>query len=247
MHYSTKEYEALSEASKTDASDCTISDQADSSRQNNEPQLEPFSWNFTPIRDKELKKAGWKRPKGSDTIIYAEPSQWVDMETGELFTKYQVRNLGIDITPSPSLRTIRAQSVVQPLPDEKRYFILYILGLRNTRGGLIIDLETAINRWIAWVYPHVDITDRSSKRKTLENWLYKYGILANRQTFATDFQFIAHSRKKDYIAEESLYFQRVPVLGKLDCGFAINPLTERKRLVEWINSKKVASGDAEKQ
>lgn len=239
MYFSNAEFEALSEATTDSAigpeSDTKVGHESISSC-DLKPNIEIFSWTYTRIRTKELRDAGWKRPKGADPIIYAEPSHWVDMETGEIFTKYQVRSHGIEITPSQSLRMIQAQSVIQPLPDEKRYFILYILRLRNTRAGLIVDLETAIDRWIAWVYPNIDITDRSRKRKSLESWLYKYEILANRQTFKTDFQFIAHSNKKDYIAEESRY----PARAKHDCEFYSDPLTERKRIIEWVKSKKIA-------
>ena len=250
MYFSQSEFDALSEAviGTTDSFDINPikAGQEPISPDNLESTIEPFSWTCKQVRTKELRDAGWRRPKGAKPIIYAEPDRWVDMETGELFTKYQVRDCGIDVTPSPSLRTIHAQSVIQLLSDEKRLFIFYILGLRNTRGGLIVDLETAINRWISWVYPNIDITDRSRKRRSLENWLYKYGILATKQTFKTDFQLIAHSSKKDYIAEESLYFKKNPVSGKPGCGFAVDSLTEKKKLTEWIKSKQTASSNSRK-
>ncbi|BAX58647.1 hypothetical protein [Burkholderia stabilis] len=251
MHFSQSEFDALSEAAIgiTDSLDINPvkAGRESISPHNIESTIEPFSWTCKQVRTKELRDAGWRRPKGAAPITYAEPDRWVDMETGELFTKHQVRDHGIDVTPSPSLRTIHTQSVIQPLSDEKRLFIFYILGLRNTRGGLIVDLETAINRWISWAYPNIDITDRSRKRLSLENWLYKYGILATKQTFKTDFQIIAHSKKKDYIAEESLYFKKNPVLGKPGYGFAVDPLTERKKLVEWIKSKQAASSSNRKK
>ncbi len=114
-----------------------------------------------------------------------------------------------------------------------RDFVRYILKLRNTRGGLVVDLKTALDRWIDYENPTMHSTDRARKRKTLEEFLYKRGILKNNQTFAKDLQFIADSTKTDYIGEESGLIYAFPVVGKPGCGFPSNPIVERKRLLEW--------------
>jgi hypothetical protein len=240
MHFSLTELQALSDADKA-AIDPDIKKVASDHQQiepdKPKPEIQAFSWKRQPIRNSELKLSGWKRPKNAAPVFYAEPSLWVDMETGELFTKEQVKEHGIKVGPSRSLRMIRTQSVIQSLSDEDLFFVIYILKLRNRRGGLIIDLKSALDRWIAYAHPNIHSTDRSRKRKSLEKFLYDRGILANNQTFTKDFQFIGHSTKSDYIAEESEFVYALPVFGKPGCGFPFNPIAERKRLTEWIKSK----------
>ncbi|UEP40325.1 hypothetical protein [Burkholderia sp. B21-005] len=222
MHFSPTEFSALSEAYTTAVTDPEI-DHTESDREQNEPQhseprFEIFSLKNMPFRDSELKAIGWKRPKNAPPVTCPESSLWVDMNTGEIFTEKQVREYDVTVSQSKSLRMIFIQYVIQSCPPKKREFVRYILRLRNTRGGLVVDLETALDRWIAHESPNMHSTDRARKRNALEKFLYDRGILANNQTFTKDLQFIADSRRADYLGEESKFVNAFPVIAKPGCG-----------------------------
>ena len=237
MHFSPAEIKALSQVTVTaiadPAIDATGSDRQRPNAETTKPNLELFSLKHKPFRNSELKRIGWKRPKNAPPVTYPEPSPWVDADTGEIFTQKQVKKYGIKVGHSKSLGMILIQSIIETCPPGKRDFVRYILKLRNTRGGLIVDLKTALDRWIDHENPTMHSTDRARKRKTLENFLYKRHILKNNQTFSKDLQFIADSTKTDYVGEESEFVCAFPVVGKPGCGFPSNPFTEHKRLLEW--------------
>jgi hypothetical protein len=244
MHFSLTEFNALSDAEATVTVDPRINpaqiDQEEAEPETSKPKLELFSCTYESFRDSELKHVGWKRPSNAPPVRCSKTSFWVDKNTGEIFTQKQVREHGITIGPSPSLRMILVQSLIQSCPASKRRFVCYILNLRNTRGGLIMDLKTALDRWITSESPNMHSTDRARKRKTLETFLYERKILANNQTFTKDLQFIAKSTKIDYVGEESSLFRAFPVVGKPGRGFPTNPVTEAERLREWDESMRAA-------
>jgi hypothetical protein len=244
MHFTLTEFNALSEAKATVAASPEIGPnklgRKETEPKTSKPQLEIFSFSYESFRDSELKHVGWKRPSNAPPVKCPKTSFWVDKSTGEIFTQKQVQERGITIGPSPSLRMILVQSLIQSCPPSKRSFVCYILNLRNTRGGLIMDLKTALDRWITIESPNMHSTDRARKRKTLETFLYDRKILANNQTFTKDLQFIAKSTKIDYVGEESSLFRAFPVIGKPGRGFPTNPVTEAERLREWDESMRAA-------
>lgn len=237
MHFSPTESKALSQVTATAIADTDIdvtgSDQAHPNVENSKPKLALFSLKHKPFHDSELKLIGWKRPKNAPPVTYPESSLWVDADTGEIFTQKQVKKYGITVGHSKSLGMILIQSIIESCPPGKQDFVRYILKLRNTRGGLIVDLKTALDRWIDYENPTMHSTDRARKRKALEDFLYDRAILKNNQTFSKDLQFIAGSTKTDYVGEESEFVYAFPVVGKPGCGFPSNPFTEHKRLLEW--------------
>jgi hypothetical protein len=237
MHFSLTELDALSETNAAAVASFNIapngSHQEQPESKNSKPELELFSLKHKPLRNSDLKFIGWNRPKNATPVTCPESTLWVDKNTGEIFNQKQVREYGIKIWSSRPLQIIRTQSIIQSCPEGKRDFVRYILKLRNARGGLIVDLKTALDRWISYENPTMHSTDRARKRNALEKFLYDRHILANNQTFTKDLQFIADSTKTDYVGEESEFVFAFPVVGKPGCGFPSNPLTERKRLLEW--------------
>ncbi|MFM0007257.1 hypothetical protein PQR57_40675 [Paraburkholderia dipogonis] len=245
MHFCFNELKALSEVDKA-AIDLDIN-QVESDHRQSAPDgsqsttIKLLSWNKNRICDSDLKSAGWKRPKNAAPVTHIEPDFWIDTQDEQILTKEQVRKRGFEIGPSTSLRMIRTQSIIRSCPDGKRDFVIYILKLRNRRGGLVVDLKTALDRWIDYESPDMHSTDRSRKRNSLEKFLYDRGILANKQTFTKELQFIGHATKTDYIGEESQFFYALPVIGKPGCGFPSDPLTKRKQLLEWEKSMQSAA------
>ncbi|MEC5405802.1 hypothetical protein VOM14_09535 [Paraburkholderia sp. MPAMCS5] len=217
MQFSATEFIALAEAEATAITNFNTpseSHQEQPESKNSKPELELFSLKHKPFRDSELKFIGWNRPKNAPPITCPESSLWVDKKTGELFTQKQAQEHGITVGHSKSLGMILIQSIIQSCPPGKRDFVRYILRLRNTRGGLAVDLETALNRWIDYENPTMHSTDRARKRKALENFLYERGILANNQTFTKDLQFIADSTRKDYLGETFKFVRALPLTGQ---------------------------------
>lgn len=197
-------------------------------------QLQVFSVVQKTIPDWLLKLAGWKRPKKAPKIIYLEPNEWVDTDTGEILTNAQARKQGATTGPSVSLRTIEIQAFIRQCPPTKRDFVVYILKLRNKRGGLVIDLKTALDRWIDRKHPNIDSTDRARKRESLQKFLRKLDIMADNQTLSKELQVMGYSTKTDYLGEESEFIYAFPIRAKPGCGFQSDPATERQKLSEWF-------------
>jgi hypothetical protein len=181
--------------------------------------LKAYSGIHKVIPNSKLKSSGWKRPKkNADRITCVEPHQWVDTDSGEILEKLEARKRGAVMAASISLRMIEAMIIVYSCPDTKKSFQAYVLKLRNKRGGLIVDLETALDHWIQHYHPNIDSTDRSRKRKTLENFLYSRNILSDNQTFSKPLQFISPTTKTDNIRERARFVHVLPVRGKPGCG-----------------------------
>lgn len=181
--------------------------------------LKVYSGRYKPIPNSTLRSAGWRRPKKkSDVVTHVEPDQWIDIDTGEILEKSEARKRGAVASSSISLRMIEALAITYPCPPTKRSFQSYILKLRNKRGGMIVDLRTALDRWIEHDKPNTHSTDWSRKRKSLEEFLYTRGILADNQTFAKPLQIIAPTTKTDNLRESARFFNVLPVKGKSGCG-----------------------------
>jgi hypothetical protein len=180
--------------------------------------LKIFSGKHKAVPNSRLKFAGWARPKGSDLITCVEPDEWIDIDTGEILTKAMARKRGAIALQSISLRIITTRVVFKQCPPSKRDFLSYILKLRNRRGGLVVDLMSALNKWIDYKHPNIDSTDRSRKRKSLEKFLYKYAIMADNQNFTQELQVTGNSTKTDNVSEAARFVHVLPVQAKPGCG-----------------------------
>lgn len=180
--------------------------------------LKPYSGIYRAIPNSILKAAGWRRSKKSDVIMHVEPDEWIDIDTGEILSKSKARKLGAVVSSSTSLRMTEALTITFPCPPTKRPFQAYILKLRSKRGGLIVDLKTALDRWIDHADPNVDSTDRARKRGSLEDFLYKRNILSDNQTFSKPLQVIGTMTKTDNLREAARFTHVLPVMGKPGCG-----------------------------
>jgi hypothetical protein len=181
--------------------------------------LKPLSGYHKPIPNSRLKYAGWKNRKNSDVVTTVEPDEWIDLDTGEILNKSAARKRGAMALPSVSLRMITMCVIFRQCPPTKRDFLSYILKLRNSHGGLVADLKSILDKWIERKHPNIDSTDKARKRKALENFLYKYGILMNNQTFTTELQFISKTSKADNVREAARFVTVLPVRGRPGRGF----------------------------
>ncbi|MEK0233027.1 hypothetical protein [Ralstonia pseudosolanacearum] len=209
-----------------------------SRHQRAQTKLKVFSEVQKTIPNSLLKEAGWKRPKNAPTITYLEPDKWLDPDTGEILTNAQARKQGAINTAPVLLRKIEIQAFLRQCPPSKLDFIAYILRIRSKRGGLIVDLKTAIDRWIDYKHPKMHSTDRARRRKSYEKFLYDLEILADPQTLKKEFQVMGYSTKTDYLGEASKFSYVLPIPAKPGCGFLSDPATGRKKLLEWIESKR---------
>lgn len=189
------------------------------SHQRLQTNLEVFSVTRKTVSDHSLKAAGWKRRKNASPVTYLEPLEWIDTQTGEIVTKAEARKRGVTAPVSISLRMIKTQGLLRRCSPKKRDFLDYILRIRNKRGGLIVDLRTAIDRWIAYKHPQMDSTDRARRRKSYEGFLYEKGIMADGQTLTRDFQLMAFTTKKDHLGEASRFLTVLPIPSKPGRGF----------------------------
>jgi hypothetical protein len=188
------------------------------SRKSPPTNLKIFSGKHRTVPNSRLKFSGWARPKGSDLITCVEPDEWIDIDTGEILTKAMARKRGAIALQSISLRMITTRVVFQQCPPSKRDFLSYILKLRNRRGGLVVDLVSALNKWIDHKHPNIDSTDRSRKRKSLEKFLYKYEIMTDNQNFTQELQVTGNSTKTDNVREAARFVHVLPVQAKPGCG-----------------------------
>ncbi|MFS8976857.1 hypothetical protein PO002_20500 [Cupriavidus necator] len=174
----------------------------------------PLSGTYKTIPEESLTAAGWNRKKGADKITLIQPKTWVDLETGEILTQNQLRDCGMQFGSSKSERTIKTQAILGRCPPKKQDFAYYILKLRNKRGGLVVDLKTALDYWIAYEHPKIDSTDKSRKRRSLEKFLEERGIMANNQSLSKDLQFLGNPTKTEILEEPSRLILALPVKAK---------------------------------
>jgi hypothetical protein len=62
---------------------------------------------------------------------------------------------------------ITAERAVQAVPKRHQDFVRYILRIRDTVGGILVPLRTALDCWIDHAHPTINKSDRSRKRKAL--------------------------------------------------------------------------------
>ncbi|MEI5997209.1 hypothetical protein H3V53_08335 [Paraburkholderia bengalensis] len=187
------------------------------SRNSTPRSLKIFSGVHKPVPNSRLKYVGWKRPKGADLVTCVEPDEWIDLDTGEILTTAMARKRGAIPYPSISLRMVTTQVVFHQCPPSKRDFLSYILKLRNRRGGLVVDLKSALDKWIDYKHPKIDSTDRSRKRDSLQKFLYKYEIMTDNQTFTQELQVMANATKTGNVREAARFVNVLPVKGKPGC------------------------------
>lgn len=170
-----------------------------------------LTWTHTRIPEKLLAAAHWTRTRASMAVFLHEPAEYVDESTGEILNKQQVRKYVTPfLAPSESMRMIKTQAILRQfdkgdVEGERLNFVSYILKLRSSRGGLICDLRTALDRWIDHRHANMNSTDRARKRKSLENLLFDRGVLATNQSMTKDLQVCGDSTKTDRIGEPSRF------------------------------------------
>lgn len=170
-----------------------------------------LTWTHTRIPERILIDAHWNRTKASKPVYLHEPKEYVDSETGEILTKAQVRKYVTPLrAPSESMRMLKTQAALRQfdkgdVEGDRLMFVSYILKLRSSRGGLICDLRTALDRWIDHNHANINSTDRARKRKSLEKLLFDRGIMATNQSMTKDLQVCGDSTKTDRIGEPSRF------------------------------------------
>jgi hypothetical protein len=181
----------------------------------------PWSVEERKIPESVLKRSGWTRRKARgaslEPVTRLVPVEWVDRKSGEIFTTAELRkhvqHTGHKMpgTGSISERAIRAAAKVGECPPSERKFVAAVLRMRNHRGGLVLDLNTLIDRWIAWKHPNVADKDKARKRKQLSGILEKRKIMANPQTLYRDLQMTGNTDPHAAIMEAGQAYSVIPV------------------------------------
>ncbi|GAB5100296.1 hypothetical protein [Caballeronia sp. HLA56] len=171
----------------------------------------PWSGRYKVVPRPRLKRAGWIINKQAErsTVTYLEPDTWLDTTTGELITKQSARKDGIRIPLSKSIsdRMIDTIGRIKQCAPKERAFIAYMLKMRNRRGGLVVDLNTALELWINHTYPETRSTDKSRLKKRLAKILERRRIMINSQTLASDLQMLGNPTKQEIIEESARVFE----------------------------------------
>jgi hypothetical protein len=139
----------------------------------------------------------------------------MDSGTGEILTKKSARenNIRIPMVKSISERMLDTICRIQQCAPSEREFVTYILKMRNRRGGLVVDLGTAIDLWIAHQHPDIRSSDKARKRKRLAETLEKRRIMVNSQTLTSDLQVLGNPTKQEIIEESARVFEVLKPLG----------------------------------
>ncbi|WP_157128436.1 hypothetical protein [Cupriavidus sp. USMAA2-4] len=185
----------------------------------------PWSIEERAIPESILKRAGWRRRrsrgKSPEPVTRIVPIEWVDLVSGEIFTTSELRayvkhgDHKLPGTGSISERALRAAAKVGECTPSEREFVAAVLRLRNHRGGLVVDLNTLIARWIAWKHPGMLSNHIARKCKQLAAILDKRKIMANPQTLYRSLQFIGNTDPCAALTESAKVYGVVPVHGKM--------------------------------
>lgn len=160
----------------------------------------------------ELAVTGWPLSKNSRVVTVVKPDQWVDVQTGEIVTRLDLRKLKTYVpTPvSSSDRLIKTLTLLASCGDpdadkgkHDRAFIRFILRSRNGRGGLLQPLNDILDRWIAYEHPDMRTGNKSRKREQLKSMLYKLRVLHDEQTLTKPYQVLRQSTRKDILGDAS--------------------------------------------
>jgi len=188
----------------------------------------PWSVEERKIPESMLKRAGWirrkARGKSLEPLTRLVPVEWVDRKSGEIFTTAELRkhvqHTGYRMpgTGSISERAIRAAAKVGECPPSEREFVASVLRLRNHRGGLVLDLNALIDRWIAWKHPNVADKDKARKRKQLAGILERRKVMANPQTLYRDLQLTGNTDPDAAITEAGQAYSVIPVCPSKTAG-----------------------------
>ena len=161
---------------------------------------------------RELTASGWRFGKGSLPVTVVKPNQWIDLYTGEIVTRSDLRKASTFVpTPvSNSDRLIKTFTLLARCgePDTEkgkhdRAFIRFILRSRNGRGGFLQPLNAILDRWIGYAHADMRTTHRARKREQLRRMLYRLGVLHDEQTLTKPYQVMKKSTRRDNLGDAS--------------------------------------------
>jgi hypothetical protein len=181
-----------------------------------EARYVPWSGTHKVVPKERLRAAGWRVTKGMRPVTQVTPEEWVDTETGELFTAAEARKQGIKLprARSTSDRAMDLAARVGACTPSERPFVGCLLQLRNHRGGLVATLDTILDRWIDAKCPGMWSTDKARKRKQLRAIIERRGLMVNDTTMAKDLMLFNPNLTKQQMMEESAKLYTVlPVSG----------------------------------
>ncbi|MCE4541394.1 MULTISPECIES: hypothetical protein [unclassified Caballeronia] len=187
-----------------------------------EPKYLPWSGRIKVVPRSRLKQAGWNSNKRAErsTVTYLEPDTWLDETTGELITKASARrdNIRIPLAKSISARMLDTLQRIKQCAPSERDFVTYVLKMRNNRGGLVVDLKTAIELWINQAYTDTRSRDKARLRNRLAAILDKRRIMVNSQTLASDLQVLGNPSKQEIIEESARVYDVLKPRAKPGMG-----------------------------
>lgn len=199
------------------------------------------------VSNVDLNNIGWKKPKKSTgdnvrrTVTHLLPDTWLDTDTGEIITKKtDARANGIQFFQPTHVRMLNTQARIRECAPKERKFVIYVLRMRNRRGGLVIDLRSILDLWIRHAHANLRKKDIARKRKQLENILYTRRIMVNSQTLATDLQIHTNPNPQEIIEEASIVYKVLPIPAIPGTGF----LNREVKVLDWCIDREIAAGNA---
>ncbi|WP_321899718.1 hypothetical protein [Paraburkholderia heleia] len=180
----------------------------------------------------DLAVTGWALNKHSSPVSVVKPDQWIDIQTGEIVTRSELRasNTYIPTPVSNSDRLIKNLTLLASCgnPDtdkgkHNRAFIRFILQSRNGRGGFLQPLNAVLDRWIAYAHTDIRTNHKARKREQLKGLLYKLGVLHDEQTLTKPYQVLKQSTRRENLGDASkaaivLKPRAKPGMGVLACS-----------------------------
>ncbi|WP_175784017.1 hypothetical protein [Burkholderia ambifaria] len=172
------------------------------------PRYVPIAGEYKAVSKERLRAGGWKVTKSTLPVTQAVPDTWIDLETGEILTKNQVRRQGIKLPfgRSASNKALALGERLAGCTSGERPFVRYLLQMRNHRGGLVGPLDAILDQWIARTCPGIRSTDKARKRKQLRSIIERRKLMVNDTTMAKDLALLNPNITKQQMVEEAAKF-----------------------------------------
>ncbi|GLZ22645.1 hypothetical protein [Burkholderia plantarii] len=133
-----------------------------------------------------LRAAGWQQVQRP--VYRVSAGSYVDLETGEIVKKREMFQRRLPVPRNTGLHLVEQLGVVNSLGKYPRDLCVFLLRMRNGRGGFVMQLQDLVD---SYIHRNGTVDRLTRARKTHAEWIgeiARAGILANMQTLGSKFQ-----------------------------------------------------------
>lgn len=133
-----------------------------------------------------LKAAGWKHVRRPVCRVVA--ASYLDRETGEVIKKREMFQRRLPVPNNPSVKMVEQLAAVNSLGSRARDLCVFLLKMRNARGGFVLPLNQLVDGYIHRNGTVARHTRARTQHQKLVGEIAVAGIIANFQTLGSAFQ-----------------------------------------------------------